>query len=475
MDDWTDEITRDRTQAVQAPPNWLREAARSVVFLRPRLAGLQAGPGVIVLLVALLVGLGVLLQRAAITGPAMFYWQAIGGGWLTSVLLLWVCWLVARPAGAPPGTATLFGLLVTQQLLISIPLWTLYVVALRNGVSLARIAPWLQWGYSLLVLGWVALAGTVLLWRQAASVPLRAAVVAAFAVTVAVDIFAPSAQFWYPDEAATRAAEAEAAESKTLKLSQEVMEAQSSAVIASLNAMQPQRPGVADVYAITFAPYAGEEVFRRESKLVTDLMASRFDAAGRTIQLLNHPQTAQELPWATGLNLQRAIQRAASLMDRDEDILFIHLTSHGARDGQLAASFWPVEVEAITPKQLRGWLDEAGIRYRVLSISACFSGSWLPVLAEPGTLVMTAADAEHTSYGCGHKSELTFFGRAMYGEELRRTRSFEVAHAQARKVIEQREKEAGKDDGYSNPLISVGDAIRQRLVALQARLDATGP
>jgi hypothetical protein len=85
---------------------------------------------------------------------------------------------------------------------------------------------------------------------------------------------------------------------------------------------------------------------------------------------------------------------------------------------------------------------------------------------------MTAADAEHTSYGCGHKSELTFFGRAMYGEQLRTTHSFEVAHAQARKVIEQREKEAGKTDGYSNPQIAVGEAIRPKLAALAARLDA---
>jgi hypothetical protein len=96
------------------------------------------------------------------------------------------------------------------------------------------------------------------------------------------------------------------------------------------------------------------------------------------------------------------------------------------------------------------------------------------VLAEPGTLMMTASDAEHTSYGCGRNSELTFFGRAMYGEQLRTTRSFEAAHAAARKVIDQREKEAGKTDGYSNPQIAMGEAIRPVLAALAARLDAAG-
>ena len=66
---------------------------------------------------------------------------------------------------------------------------------------------------------------------------------------------------------------------------------------------------------------------------------------------------------------------------------------------------------------------------------------------------MTAADANHTSYGCGRRSELTYFGRAMYAEELQRTWSFEQAHASARSVIEKREHDAGKTDGNSNPQI----------------------
>jgi len=84
---------------------------------------------------------------------------------------------------------------------------------------------------------------------------------------------------------------------------------------------------------------------------------------------------------------------------------------------------------------------------------------------------MTAADATHTSYGCGKRSELTYFGRAMYDEQLRNTTlSFETAFAAARPLIKKREEEVGKDDGYSNPQIKVGTAIRPRLEALQERL-----
>jgi hypothetical protein len=101
-------------------------------------------------------------------------------------------------------------------------------------------------------------------------------------------------------------------------------------------------------------------------------------------------------------------------------------------------------------------------------VSACYAGSWIPALEDDATMVLTAADADHTSYGCGYKSELTFFGRAMFDEQLRtQTRSFEQAHAAAREVIRKREIEAGKDDGYSNPQLSAGAAIRTKLAAFQ--------
>jgi len=162
----------------------------------------------------------------------------------------------------------------------------------------------------------------------------------------------------------------------------------------------------------------------------------------------------------------------AEVMDRDEDVLFIHLTSHGARDGELAADFWPLHVDAVTPQMLKQWLDEAGIRHRVISVSACYSGSWIEPLADSDSLVMTSADATHTSYGCGRGSELTYFGRAMFDEELRHTESFEKAHAAARITIDRREREAGKSDGYSNPQIRMGNEMRDRLARMNTQLTA---
>jgi hypothetical protein len=129
----------------------------------------------------------------------------------------------------------------------------------------------------------------------------------------------------------------------------------------------------------------------------------------------------------------------------------------------------------VTPAGLRAALDKAGVRNRVIAVSACFAGGWIGPLASDGTLIMTAADATHTSYGCGRRSELTFFGRAVFDEQFRKTRSFEEAFAKAVPVIQQREIDAGKKDGFSNPQISVGEKIRPVLAALQGRLETPKP
>jgi hypothetical protein len=456
---------------------WLQEGLHSAFFLRPRWARVSVGPWGLAAAVCVEIALGVLMQWAVIEGAALFYWRAIASGWLGTVLVLWGCWLVSRhatPVG--PGAASLFAVALVPGLLASATLGAATLALVRWGYPAdAELGRWLAWACYAVMLGWPLLAAAWMLCRHTSRWPVRGAVLAVLCAGTAVTVAAPAPSFWYPDEqgAEASAVASEAAaefERKRFVLSQTVMEAQSIALIGALDAVQPQRPGVADVYAITFAPVADEDVFSREAGLVTDLMRQRFDAEGRTLRLQNHAKTASELPWATPLNLQRAITRMAERMDRDEDVLFIHLTSHGGKDGHLAANFWPLEVGEVTPEQLKAWLDAAGVRNRVISVSACYAGSWIAPLAGPSTLVMTAADADHTSYGCGRKSELTFFGRAMYAEQLRLTHSFEAAHAAARPIIEKREQEAGKNDGYSNPQINVGEAIRPVLKAVAARL-----
>jgi hypothetical protein len=447
---------------------WLREGARVLFFRRPELGGLVTSPALLAGLFGLVYLVVFVGQRAVLQGEPTLRWMGLLGGWAGVGVNAWLCWFVATRARieSRPAVdgAALFTLLCAIGIVDGIVQSVVYVPISRWGMHVEDWPPTAMWASFLASAAWIGAAHVRLFWRLVARPATRAVVVLMVMLALALAGWLNPVRFWWPEQKHETAAEAPA----QLVLTQDVMEAQPRLLAAALDSLEPPRPGVVDVYAITYAPYASEDVFMRESAVVAGTMARRFGAGGRTVQLVDNPATARTLPWATPLNLQRTIQRMAARMDRDEDVLFIHLTSHGGADGELATDFWPLEIDPVHPAELRRWLDDAGVRWRVISVSACYSGSWIAPLAGDGTLVMTAADAQHTSYGCGSKSPLTFFGQAMYVDALRSTWSFEKAHAQARVLIEQREREAGKTGGYSNPQISVGEAIRARLLRLQA-------
>ena len=481
-------MTGSNAEGVTATPRmaglwrWMKQGVRSAFLLRPDWRGLRATPGLLLLAVVADYAVGIGIQRFYIPGDATFYWYVIGYGFVPVAVLAWGCWFVMQPSTDyrdprryPVDAQALFTMFFVQGLAIDAVVGCLYAPAVHVGIFTRHPHGWQAWMGALLPTAWIVAAQIRLVAGSRSAGRLRRGVMSALVVAaLAINWFVFPQQFWYPTPSARARAAAEEA-AAPMKLTQEAMELQPTLLAATLDALKPQRPGVIDVYAITFAPYASQDVFMRESALVAGVMAQRFDATGRTIQLVNNKATLTQLPWATPLNLQRAIERIGQRMDKNEDVLFIHLTSHGGADGRLAADFDPMTVDNVTPQSLRKWLDDAGIRNRVISVSACFSGSWIAPLAGDGTLVMTAADADHTSYGCGSRSQLTFFGRAMYDDELRHTWSFEQAHAAARKLIEQREREAGKTDGYSNPQIRVGAGIRKQLVRLEAQLAASAP
>jgi Peptidase C13 family len=470
MTENSDTETADSQPAARgALGTWVRQGARCAFLLRPDWTGLHATPSVIACLVLVQFGLALLIQRLYIDGPATFYWPSLQAGWLATAIMAWAAWLlvprVREPvASMPPSAAALFAMVAAQSLTLSTVLAAIFIPLVGNGLFTPEVfGPSGWWAVTALAIGWVAAAQVKLLWLSAAphGAPRMLASTLVLGMLVLNQWVLP-VQHWYasrPDGAADEG---------PMQLTQEVMELQPELLARQLSGLQPHVPGTVGLYAITFAPYASENVFRRESAMVAGVMQDHFGAAGRTLQLVNHRDTLREWPWATPTNLQRAIHGMAKAMNRDQDVLFIHLTSHGARAGMLAAEFWPLSFDSVTPGMLKAWLDEAGIRHRVISVSACYSGSWVEPLAGPTTLVMTAADADHTSYGCGSRSDLTYFGRAMFDEELRRTRSFEEAFAAARLTIEKREKEAGKSDGFSNPQISVGADIRERLAPVAA-------
>lgn len=457
-------------QAARAAPlaAWLREGLRCGLLLRPRIAATPTPVQVLALLL-LTILLELVLTRLEVSGAARFYVSGWLAPWWTvgaTVLLVWAL-LGDRSADegeGPHGLAAWYALWITGSVPVLVVSQALAIVRAREMLpAVLENSPAFAWTAWLAIAAWMIAVPAVLAYRFG----LRASRVAVLVMGLAAIHWTMASYFyeqaWY----------AERIEDDTprLSLSQESFEQQQEAWRQAVGGLAAQRPGVRDVYGLVFAPYAREDVFLRESTMVAEVLARRFDAQGRVLHLMNHATTGQRLPWATPLNLRRAVEALAQRMDREQDVLVVYLTSHGASNFRLAASHWPLQVEGIAPADLQRALDDAGVRHRVIAISACYSGGWVGPLAGDHSLVMTAADADSTSYGCGMRSELTFFGRALFDEQLRATHSFEQAFAAAVPVIRQREEEAGKPDGFSNPQISIGAKIRPVLEELERRLD----
>ncbi len=459
---------------------WFSEGLRAGVFLMPRVAGRTPTPLQAFVLTALVLVLEVALFRIEIAGPARLDVQAWLSAWWSAGLFIGLAWWAFPSEAAAPGSEEEkprrpvgVGAAFVLWVVASLPNTVVYqciMAAIAHGWLTGAVFSqnWLYWVFYAVFTGW-SLGAAILLVLRFTGLTVRAGVFALALVAVTgLGAWQFNARAWQEDYARDAASESR----PRLHLSQQTFEAQQALWESTMAAIARERPGVTDVYGLVFAPYASEDVFLRESTLVSRVLAERFDAEGRVVHLVNHATTTQTHPWATTLNLQRAIDAIAQRMDRNNDVLVVYLTSHGASDFKLAAAHWPLQVPPLSPGELREALDKAGIRHRVIAISACYSGGWVDALAGDTTLVMTAADATHTSYGCGRLSELTFFGRAMFDEQLRKTHSFEQAFARAVPLIKQREIDAGKDDGFSNPQIQVGAGISPVLRALEKRLDA---
>jgi Peptidase C13 family len=149
------------------------------------------------------------------------------------------------------------------------------------------------------------------------------------------------------------------------------------------------------------------------------------------------------------------------LIDAEEDIVLIYLSSHGSADYHLYVNFPPLVLQQLTPIVLHRMLNEAGIKWKVVVVSACYSGGYVEPLKDPYTLVITSSRADRTSFGCDNASTFTYFGQAYFQEALKKTTSFVEAFELARAAIAERERAEGLTP--SEPQIYVGNAIRDKL------------
>jgi len=229
----------------------------------------------------------------------------------------------------------------------------------------------------------------------------------------------------------------------------------------ALAAVARGRAGSRELYFVGFAPDASEEVFLKEMRFVRQEFDQRFGTAGHSIALVSSQDALEEFPIASATNLSRALARVGEQMKADEDMLFLFLSAHGYRDHRLSAVQPPLELAPLTPTALARMLQDAGIKWRVIVVSACYSGGFIEPLRDDNTIVITASSADRASFGCEAGRDFTYFGEAYFRDALARTRSFTRAFELAKGLVSEREAKEKLEP--SLPQMWLGAAIADRL------------
>jgi hypothetical protein len=234
---------------------------------------------------------------------------------------------------------------------------------------------------------------------------------------------------------------------------------------AALASLRPQRHGTVDAYVVAVA-LDSDPVFGREAREAGKVLARRYGAEGRAITLAGPDGRAVGLPKGSLTALTLALARIAELMDPAEDVLVLYSTSHGTQAG-LAYHDGDSGYGILAPSRLGSVLGELGIRRRVVLLSACYSGVFVPFLRSPDTAIVTAASAERSSFGCQADNDWTFFGDALVNHALRKPQPLATAAAEASQTIAGWEASNGLQP--SQPQVMIGEGVNQWLTALEAR------
>jgi hypothetical protein len=246
--------------------------------------------------------------------------------------------------------------------------------------------------------------------------------------------------------------------------SEPVLAAQQSLLDDALSNLDDERSGEADLYFIGFAGDAREEPWRNDVEAAQRAMDERWDTRGRSITLLNAQETLLQTPMATVTNLRETLKEVAAAINADEDVVMLYLAGPVGRDGALTVTMPPLDLAPIAPSVLRTLLDESGIQWRIVVVSACHAGEFVKALESETTLVLTAT-GEGATYGCETSGGVTNLGAALFGDTLPRADSLRAAieAAHARIIAGER---SGRTPSAGGSQLAIGPAMAEKLKEL---------
>jgi hypothetical protein len=375
-------------------------------------------------------------------------------GWACYLILgLGCCALVSRVQSRAGDTRTLL------VAVLSVSPFVLALFWLAQDLPAVQARPLLVTVVALVYLAFLALR---VLGAAFGMVRLRPALVALLLLLAAPWALATlnlDTRLWVADDTSDSQADEDAAQTEVLFYDQP---ARIAAAGARVRATQP---GATSLYFVGFAGDGDPALFRREAQFAGEAFARRYGTEGRSLLLINDVEDRDSYPLASVSGLGQALKVLASRMDPDNDVLVLFLTSHGSQDG-LEVQNGSLPLAQLAPSDLHEALDTAGIRWRIIVVSACYAGVFLDELKNDNTAIITAADADHTSFGCEEDRKLTWFGEAFLQDALPGSASLSDAFSKASALIAQRED--AEHQTHSNPQLYVGDGMKRKLATVEA-------
>jgi hypothetical protein len=355
--------------------------------------------------------------------------------------------LLVRPAGRVTALSAMFALSIVAELVahgITIGSTLLLPATMANAFWSERATPIAI--FAVVSAWWIG--GMVAVLRSFAPQPrfsVFGRVAALWVGLLAVTALVPHAPVfiardfdirtanWWESLRAQRMASAPnavAAQSEAARFEQ----AQRTLLQAQVARLAPAPNGATAVYAIGIAGWADQDVFLKELDGGLAALGDVLPIRGRTLRLVNHRETLESLPLANQRNFAAAVHAVGAVMNKNEDVLLLLMTSHGEATG--FGLRLPNEViSELTPQEVAATLNKEGIKNRVVIVSACFAGVFVPPLANDDTIVLAAADAKSTSFGCAPERDWTYFGDALFRQSMRPGRDLQHAFDNARILI----------------------------------------
>jgi hypothetical protein len=134
----------------------------------------------------------------------------------------------------------------------------------------------------------------------------------------------------------------------------------------------------------------------------------------------------------------------------------VYFSSHGSPQGVV------LNGQILPPALMDEMVSSAcGTRPAIVVISACFSGVFIPALADPNRMILTAARPDRSSFGCSESDKYPYFDTCML-KVLPGAHDFVAVSSAVQACVADKEQETGMRPA-SEPQVYIGAALRPLL------------